>query len=398
VAIVFAATDFDRLVERRVARAAAIVCACVAAVAITGLLAPEPPRLSPQDWRFALAASVAGSAAKNAWLKAIVESALFAAVLVGLLRTRDRRVLTLALLLAGVDLGVRVNEVAPRMPARYFQPPPIARACASAARDVRVFHEADFPGLPPEQQVRFRPSAEPFWKVRDAMMPLTSATWGLQSVLEADISMLNLAPTTEFARASWETSVQRLPGWPLPLLRMANAGYRIRADRGNREEGVRVERAATNSRYWFADQLVEVHSREDFVHALLARPWSERAAFVGFEPFAPGSGRVLSVEESVREATLDVDADDRAFLVISVTPHRYWRAQLDGRDVPLVVANVGFQGLVVPKGAHSITMRYSNPVIVACGLISIAALAGTIGAGYGFTRKRKSYSGRPLPS
>jgi hypothetical protein len=396
VAIVFAASVFDRLVERRVAAAALVVCGCVVAIAVAASLAPRPPLLSSHDWRYALAASVAGVESMKAWLRAILTGVLFAALFAGLVRTRDRRLLTIALLVTAVELGIRIPEVAPRMPARYFQPPAIARACAAAAYDVRVFHEGDFPGARAQQLMRFPAASNPFWLVRNAMMPLTSATWGLQSVLEPDISMLNLAPTTEFARAAWETSLERLPDWPLPLLRMANAGYRIRAFPRNVEEGVRVERIPTNPRYWFADQLVEVHSREEFVHALVARRWNERAAFVGLEPFAPGAARVLSVEESVREATLHVDADERAFLVISVTPHRYWRAQLDGRDVPLVLANVGFQGLVVPKGAHSITMRYSNPLITACGVVSIAALAATIG--YGFTRKRKSYSGRPLPS
>ncbi|HWS70995.1 MAG TPA: hypothetical protein VN605_02725 [Thermoanaerobaculia bacterium] len=389
VAIVFAATVFDRLVEeRRVARAVLIATGCVALLAIAGALAPNPPRLSPHDLRFALGASVAGTAARRAWWIAIARLIVIAAVLVVLLRTRDRRALTLALLVTAIDLGVRIDDVAPRMPARYFEPPSIAAATADAGHDVRLFHEADFPGLPPEQQIRFPVDHDPFWSVRNAMMPLTSATWGLQSVLDADITGLNLAPTNEFARATWETAVLHLPAWPLPLLRMANAGYRIRADHSNRVDGVRVEEVATNPRYWFADQLVKVHSRQEFVRALGSRRWSRRVAFVGFAPFAPAPGTVISVDETRRAATLHIEADDRAFLVISVTPHRYWRAQLDGRDVQLMVANVGFQGIVVPKGAHELTMRYSNPVITACGLLAIFALAATIGAAVILTEPR----------
>jgi hypothetical protein len=397
VAIVFAASVFDQLLERRVARAVLVAIGCVALIAIAGALAPNPPRLSPQDLRFALGASIAGAAARQGWWIAIARAIAFAAVLIALLRTRDRRALTLALFVAAIDVGVRIDEVAPRMPASYFEPPAIAFEAADAARDVRLFHEADFPGLPAEQQVRFPTDRDPFWDIRNAMMPLTSATWGLQSVLEADVTGLNLEPTTEFARATWETAMLHLPSWPRPLMRMANAGDRIRADRSHRG-GVRLERVPTNPRYWFADQLVEVHSREEMVRALLARPWSDRAAFVGFAPFRPATGQVISVDETRREATLHIEADDRAFLVISVTPHRYWHARLDGRDVPLAVANVGFQGVVVPKGAHELTMRYSNPVITACGLVSIFALAGTIGAGYGFTRKRKSSVGRAVPT
>src|SRR5207253_148283 len=108
-----------------------------------------------------------------AWWIAIARVLAFAAVLVVLLRTRDRRALTLALLVTAIDLGVRVDEVAPRMPARYFEPPPIAFATAAAAREVRLFHEGDFPGLPREEHVRFPTDRDPFWQVRNAMMPLT---------------------------------------------------------------------------------------------------------------------------------------------------------------------------------------------------------------------------------
>lgn len=397
VAIVFAAAVFDRLVDARVARAALLVACCVVLLAIAGFVAPRPPLLSPHDLRYALAASIANAAAQRAWLLAIARGVVCAIALALVLRTRDRRALAFALLLAAIDVGVRIDEVAPRMPAEYFEPPPVARASAGAARDVRLFHEADFPGIAPAEQVLFPVHGDPFWNVRDAMMPLTSATYGLQSVLEADITMLNLGPTNDFVRAAWETYALRMPSWPEPLLRMANAGYRIRADRTS-PDLVRVERVVTNPRYWFADQLVEVHSREEFVRALTARPWSDRAAFVDIPPFAPARGTVLSVEETRRAATLHVDAADRAFLVISVTPHRYWRAQIDGREATLVRTNLGFQGLVVPKGAHEIAMRYSNPLVTICGVISIFAIAATIGAGYGFTRKRKSYSGRGTPS
>ena len=397
VAIVFSAAVFDRLLEARVARAALVIAVCVVLLAIGGFVAPRPPRLSPHDLRYALAASIANAAAHRAWLMAIVRAAAFALALALVLRTRDRRALAAALLFAAIDVGVRIDDVAPRMPAEYFQPPPVARATADAARDVRLFHEADFPGIAPEERVHFAVHGDPFWSVRNAMMPLTSATYGLQSVLEADITMLNLAPTNDFMRAAWETYALHLPSWPQPLLRMANAGYRIRADRTS-PDLVRVERVPANPRYWFADQLVEVHSREEFVRALLARPWNDRVAFVDMPPFAPARGNVVWAEETQRAATLHVDAADRAFLVISVTPHRYWRAHLDGRPVPLVRTNLGFQGVVVPKGAHEITMRYANPLVTACGVVSILALAATIGAGYGFTRKRKSYSGRMTPS
>jgi len=101
----------------------------------------------------------------------------------------------------------------------------------------------------------------------------------------------------------------------------------------------------------------------------------------------PAAGRILSIEETGRSAVVRVKAEGRALLVISVTPHRYWRATIDGRDTALQRVNLGFQGIAVPAGVHTVTMRYSNPLVTASGLVSIFALAGTLG--YGFTRKRK---------
>ncbi|MCU1348291.1 MAG: hypothetical protein JWO56_1321 [Acidobacteria bacterium] len=389
VIVIFAATVFDRLLEVRVARAALIACACVGAIAIAGAIASRPRPLPTGDWQMAIAAAVAGDEARRAWLLAIGRSAAFGALLVLLLRTRDRRALTLAVLLTAVDLGVRINEVAPRLPHRYFEPPPVATACARAARDVRLFNETGWFGgrVAP---LHIPPSGEPFWIARNAMMPLSNATWGLQSVLEPDITMLNLAATADFHRACWEADAAGLTIWPQPFLRMANAGYRLRVDRsaplgrteGEQEESqpVRVEEVETNPRYWLADQMIAIRSREDFVSAILSRSWSDHAAFVTGEPFAPARGRVLSVDESHRAATIQVETTGRAFLVISVTPHRYWRAQIDGRDAPLQIVNLGFQGIVVPAGVHTVTMRYSNPLVTAFGLVSILALAGTVGA------------------
>jgi len=227
--VVFAAAVFDRLSEARVARGALVACACVAAIAIAGAVASRPQPRPSNDWQLAIAASLAGADARHAWLLAAGRGAAYAAVLLLLLRTRDRRALTLALLLAAADAGIRIDEVAPRMPARYFDPPPVAAACPGARRDTRVFNQAEWD----TDRIRFPASGEPYWVVRNAMMPMTGATWGLQSVFEPDVTMLNLSATADLARAMWETYAGRLPSWPLPFLRMANAGYRIRADRAS---------------------------------------------------------------------------------------------------------------------------------------------------------------------
>jgi hypothetical protein len=34
--------------------------------------------------------------------------------------------------------------------------------------------------------------------------------------------------------------------------------------------------------------------------------------------------------------------------------------------------------MVVPAGAHEVIMRYSNPLVTVCGIVSILTLGGTL--------------------
>jgi hypothetical protein len=91
-------------------------------------------------------------------------------------------------------------------------------------------------------------------------------------------------------------------------------------------------------RYYFADILVTIHNRQDVVNVLSKQSLSRHAAFVKYPNFVPADGTVRGVRETANRATIDVDATGKAFLVMSVTPHKYWRITLDGRQVPAIVA------------------------------------------------------------
>ena len=51
-----------------------------------------------------------------------------------------------------------------------------------------------------------------------------------------------------------------------------------------------------------------------------------------------------------------------------------WRATIDGKPAPLIAANIAYQALRVPAGAHEIEFRYSNPLVRWFGIVSIATL------------------------
>jgi len=51
-----------------------------------------------------------------------------------------------------------------------------------------------------------------------------------------------------------------------------------------------------------------------------------------------------------------------------------WHATLDGQPVPLLRADYLLQGVMVPKGRHTIELSYDDPTIWAGVLGSLAAL------------------------
>ena len=83
-------------------------------------------------------------------------------------------------------------------------------------------------------------------------------------------------------------------------------------------------------------------------------------------------GQVLAVMESSHSAEVKVSGG--GLLVASVTPHRYWRATIDGKPAPRIVANIGLQAIVVPAGSHTIRFDYTNPLFATAGAISIISL------------------------
>ena len=62
----------------------------------------------------------------------------------------------------------------------------------------------------------------------------------------------------------------------------------------------------------------------------------------------------------------------RGFLVMSVTPHKYWRITIDGKRVEPVITNIGYQGVIVPAGRHRVAMRYRNDLAANALIVSIA--------------------------
>jgi hypothetical protein len=80
-----------------------------------------------------------------------------------------------------------------------------------------------------------------------------------------------------------------------------------------------------------------------------ARPWHAVAA-------VRAQGRVLAILHSPRAPG--------------------WSARLDGRPAPIIQANLGAMGVVVPTGAHEVRWEYWPPLLWPGAALSVAGLAG----------------------
>ena len=274
----------------------------------------------------------------------------------------DRRFAPFLLLIAIGDVALNINELAPRMPKNFFAAPRVTLAVEGPNR---IFHQAAWPvwGAPGPQ---LEGGDRTYWSQRTALFPFTPAMWGLRTIYELDINLTTLRPAADLVQSLWEALRD---GAPIRrFMMMGNAEYLILPGRP-----IRISRGPTLPRYWFADQIVPIRSREEFVRDLATKRWSDRVAFV--EPqtrVSVAHGKVLLASESSHSATVRTEGE--GLLVASVTPHRYWRATIDGMQATPITVNIGLQGVVVPAGAHTVRFDYFNPLFAICGAISVLSL------------------------
>lgn len=344
------------------------------------------------------------------WLIHVSRSDWFAAaifatalLLLLLLRGRVRNGAWIVLLggFVAIDLYRLHRELIVTMPPRFFRAPGIAAALPEAWRDYGVFHLGDWyadatSGGYSHLGDRF------YWIERNALIPPTAGAWGLVSALERDYDETFLEPTREMLRAMVLANRRAFTtpmSWQ-PFAAMANVRYVLdyrpfedvaRECRGDfsRSRPVTVRRTlADYARYRFATQLIEAPGWRGVVDEALRRKPDPGTVYVEGPAFAPANGRVIRVAETSSRAILDVETDGRALLLMTVTRHRHWSVEIDGRPAAVVPANIAFQGVIVPPGRHRIVMRYRNPFVIAGGAVSAIAFAAMALAAGGIAWKR----------
>jgi hypothetical protein len=364
------------------AAATAVVAAAIAAAAFT----TQYGEIFREVW------GASGGGAKRMiaisrtdWMIAAARGAL----LLGLftLLPRMRRALWLSLLGIFViaDLGPIGYDINPRMPAAFFTKVPDARAQLPERDDYRLFHEADWYGQTAIARRYFGTGDAVYWIVRNGLYPMTPAGHGVAMAMDRDYDKTALLPTIDFVQSVWDVKRSGREDWWRPMMAMSNAWYRAQYrdfetekkrvnGRMRRAQAVDFREAEHAPRYYFADQMISIRDRQDFVDRLSKGGDSLRAAFVRDPSFDPAPGTVLDWRETPNTAVIDVESSGRGFLIMSVTPHAYWSITVDGQPVEPRITNIGYQGIEVPAGRHRVEMRYSNPVAIRSMKISAVTL------------------------
>jgi hypothetical protein len=397
--VIFGARALDKLLtgDERIRKAALGVSAGVTLLAVLGAIVTHLPSYESLHRAFfhLPATDVLGEEvllAQRHWLLAFARGLLLAILIRNVLRVR-RAVLAAVLgLFVVLDLGMGIGDIAPRIPRTFYDEPPAARKLPANRSEYRLFHLADWQIKTKLGRPYHTRQAHRYWLLRNALRPMTQAAWGFRTVLDVDFDMTSLRVTDDFTRASWELldDDMRYINVLAPmsnlrfisLFRPYEQAVKEAHNDVRRVEPVRWIGGTLHPRYYFATQLERVRTPDEFVDKVRAKKHDPAVAYVDLAPFPPARGTVRNVDENPNGARIDVETPAQGYLVMSVTPHKYWRVTIDGRETRAMITNVGFQGIVVPPGRHIVEMRYRNPLVFYGAAITIATLIAL----YGFCR------------
>jgi hypothetical protein len=339
----FAAFAFDAARKDGAVARVAMMIAAVVTVAGVVLLSITRSDVYPEAfadfWRIGIhpLANAMADASAATWLSIAARGA---AAIVGL--ALIKRAPSVAVAVLAIDLGWQRWSIAETIDGDFFREKPAIVSTLPAGE--RLFHQADWYGASPIARQYFD-LPEMYWVIRNGLFPVTGAAWNVATVLNRDIDQTFLKPTAELNRAMETRRANGDARWFQSMMAMSGARYRAMY--------LPLEGGGLN------------------VRPIIIVPVPSNGPFV-LQP--AGGGAVQSVVSSSNRVRLNVSAATDTLLTLAITRHKYWRATIDGRDAPLLPANIAFQALRVPQGSHQIELRYRNPLFAIFGNVSIATV------------------------
>jgi hypothetical protein len=72
------------------------------------------------------------------------------------------------------------------------------------------------------------------------------------------------------------------------------------------------------------------------------------------------AAKILHSQFNLQAVDAEIEAVEPSLVIVAQTYYHNWRAELDGQPVPLLRANVAFQAVQVPAGAHKLHLFYRD--------------------------------------
>jgi hypothetical protein len=159
-------------------------------------------------------------------------------------------------------------------------------------------------------------------------------------------------------------------------------------------------------RLWFVDRVRVIADKNAHLAALADTTWKPRQEALVFQsPGAidPGTGGTAEITKyEPRELQARVNSPGNSLLVLSeIYYDAGWKAWLDGKPVPIQRVDYLLRGVLVPKGAHELRMRF-DPSSFKTG-ITLSALAYgicllTLGASFAQRKWASRTTEREVPA
>jgi Bacterial membrane protein YfhO len=191
--------------------------------------------------------------------------------------------------------------------------------------------------------------------------------------------------------ASLTTNMQRFDFWKLPSRLLWGVGYTIAAKPS--AEGNLAFTAASGMKVY---RHQEVFPRAWAVHELVQAPNAQAgnrmiqeqvADFhrLGFTLGAPPTVESCEMPDDVAltthatdEVRIHANMACRGMVVLSDVFFPGWRADIDGKGAPIYEVNEAMRGVMVPRGEHTVTMRYRPASALAGGILSLVGVGGAV--------------------
>jgi hypothetical protein len=397
--VVFASVVLDDLLRgnvrvRRTAAAFAASTAVLALAACAWTYLPDAPSRFRSLWRLETSDSMEMMLAfsRRGWIVAALRGTVLAAILAASARLRQRTAAALITLFVLADLATLAPRITPAVPREFFTTrPPVLDELRGNPGEFRIFPLQEWTPNARNRKGYAQRRPHAFLLSLNALSGETAVTWGYRRVMEIDYDLTALNETDDFVRAAWKIQEANPRNWINAIAAMANieyvSTYRPFRDAVAQAKGdvrairpLRFVRGTPNPRYYFATEVVQTNTIPEFVQSVASERHSRQTAYVDGPSFQPAPGRVLAWRETPNTADIDTIAEGDSFLVMSVTHHKYWKIFVDGREVPAIRTNVGFQGVRLSRGRHEVSMKYRNPLVGVGAAVSIASILALIAA------------------